>query len=372
VPGPERAVLWTADAGAGCSDLGIAGILRLMTGREPDLPELRLEFARLAAASSSTVEERAAAILQRLGRILPFDAGWLALRDPERGLHVPLATTGAAAPLRDYFVRPEADAEVDRFGLNGRRPPMLASEIPAPLTDVVAWAEHLLPAGFRQGVAAGLFTAQGRHVGFLSLVSADQSRPNQADRRVVAAVTAVIADELDRTRDISDSARILAAATAGIVLTRAGNVLPLPGLPDDRLLAAGSPILAVAADELEHSGVYVSYLCPVPGAGDDHLIRVVALDFARPDLDHLCAAVLLCPAGDLRGLTVTDLRVLGLVIEGETETRPLAHALHLTEQAVADSLERSMAALQTSDLTVAAVRAMRGGLRIPPAVASPI
>src|SRR4051794_40792750 len=142
-----------------------------MSGSEPEPPALRLEFAGIAA-SSATVQERAAEILQQLGRILVFDAGWLALRDPEQHRHVPLATTGAAAPLHDYFARPEAEEEVDRLGLNRRRPPMLASEIPGPLSDVCAWGDHLLPAGFRQGVAAGLFTAGGRHIGFLSLLSA--------------------------------------------------------------------------------------------------------------------------------------------------------------------------------------------------------
>src|SRR3954468_6216530 len=163
-----------------------------MSGREPELAGLRLEFARLAS-SSATVQERAAAILQQLGRIMPFDAGWLAGRDPEQHRHVPLATTGSAAPLRDYFGRPEADEEVDLLGLNRRQPPMLTSEIPIPLCEVRAWADHLLPAGFRQGLAAGLFTTDGRHVGFLSLLSADSSRPGQADRRVVAAITTVIA-----------------------------------------------------------------------------------------------------------------------------------------------------------------------------------
>jgi hypothetical protein len=38
------------------------------------------------------------------------------------------------------------------------------------------------PGGFRQGVAAGLFTADGRHIGFLSLLSADPSQPSPADR----------------------------------------------------------------------------------------------------------------------------------------------------------------------------------------------
>jgi hypothetical protein len=337
-----------------------------MRGRGSDLPGLRREFAGIAG-SSATVQERAAEILQRLERILAFDAGWLALRDPEGVRHVPLAMTGTAAPLRDYFGRPEAEEEVDQLGLNGRRPPMLASEIPIPLDEVRAWADHLLPAGFRQGVAAGLFTTEGRHIGFLSLLSADPFRPNQADRRVVAAVTGVIADDLDRTHDIAETARIIASARAGIVLTQGGDVLPLPGLPDDRLLVPGSAILSVAADELTKSGVCTTFLAPSSGT-DGELVRVTALDFARPDLDHLSAAVLLSPPGDLHDLTDLDLRVLGLLVEGVTDVPGLARALDVGMDAVADPLGRSLAALRTSDLTGAAVRARRGGLRIPPGV----
>ena len=335
-----------------------------MTEGEPQL----LEFLRLAAPSA-TVEERAADLLQRLGRVLPFDAGWLAARDPERHRHLPLATTGAAEPLFAYFGRPEADAEVDLLGLNRRRPPMLASEIPSPLSEVRAWADHLLPAGFREGLAAGLFTTDGRHVGFLSLLSADPSRPSHADRRVVAAVTTVIADDIDRARDIAHTARIVGNANAGILLTHAGDVLPLPGLPDDRLLDSGSPILTVAADELTDSGAYITFLAPAPGAGGEQLTRVTALDFTRPDLDHLCAAVLLSPPGDLHGLTLLDLRVLGFLAEGVTDIPGLARALPVAPDAVVGSLGRGMAALQTTDLTAAAVRALRAGLRIPPGLA---
>jgi len=53
----------------------------------------------------------------------------------------------ARPPFRDYFGRPEADDVVDQPGLSCRRPPMPASEIPNPLSEVRAWADHLLPAG---------------------------------------------------------------------------------------------------------------------------------------------------------------------------------------------------------------------------------
>ena len=124
----------------------------------------------------------------------------------------------------------------------------------------------------------------------------------------------------------------------------------------------------VAAEELANSGTYLSFLAPTVGACGAPLIRVIALDVARPDLDHLCAAVLLCPPGDLCGLTVQDLRVLGLLVQGVTDIPALAQSLRLAEEAVADSLGRSLVALRTSDLTAATVRALRGGVRVPPGV----
>ncbi len=338
-----------------------------MSGLGPEPAEVRQELARLAVSSVS-IEERGAAILEQLGRIVSFDVGWLAVRDPERSRHLPVATTGYAAPLREYFARPEADEEADLLGLNRRRPPMLASEIPIPLPELHSWADHLIPAGFRQGLAVGLFTPEGRHIGSLRLLSEDASRPNDADRRVVAAVTSAIATNLDRTRDIAETAQTLQSASAGVVLTRGGDVLPLPGLEDDRLLRPGSPVLAVAAEELAQSGPYISFLARTPDTESEQLVRVVALDFSRQELDHLSAAVLLCPPGDVRGLTILDLRLLGHLVEGISDVTALSGALAVPAAAVCDSLDRVMAALGTTDLTVAAVRAVSGGIRLPPGV----
>jgi len=338
-----------------------------MSRPDHDLPALRLELAGIAAGT--TLQQRAQAVLERLDRILHFDAAWLAVRDPERRRHTPLATTGPDEPLRRYFLTPEADAEVDSLDLNRWRPPMLVGEIPIPLPELRAWAEHLLPAGFRGGLAAGLFTATGRHVGFLSLLSEYPHRPDRIDRRIVAAVTSVIADELDRTMQISETAQIVGAATAGIVLTRGGHTLPLPGLPDHRLLTRGSPVLTTAARELADTRAHISFLAPLPGSDRDALVRVTALDCAVPDLDHLSAAVLLSAPGDLRGLETLDLRVLGLLIDGTTSIPAIAAALGVDATRVADALGAALVALSVPNLTAAAVRALRTGLRIPPQLA---
>src|SRR4051794_22278148 len=164
-----------------------------MTGWNPQQARLRQRLAQIALTLGADRAERSAAALEALGRVLPFDAAWLAVRDPEARRHTPLATAGAADPLRRYLRTAENDgeAEAEQLGLNRHRPPMLASETPVPLTELRSWAEYHLPAGFRGGLCAGLFTPGGRHIGFLTLLTDSPSRPGPADREVVAAVTAV-------------------------------------------------------------------------------------------------------------------------------------------------------------------------------------
>jgi hypothetical protein len=339
-----------------------------MYGRDPDIPALPREFAAISAAPT-TLPDRADNVLEVLGRTLPFDAAWLAVRDPERRHHIPLAATGPAEPLRRYFLTSDADAEVERLDLNRSRPPMLVGDIPIPLPEVRAWAEHLLPAGFRGGLAAGLFTPRGRHVGFLSVLCEDRHRPDRIDQRIIAAISPVIAAELDRTREISDIAKIVEAATAGVVLSRGGDILPLPGLPDHRLLTRDSPILIAAERELAEGSAYASFLAPIPGSYPEQLIRVTALDCAIPDLDQLSAAVLISPPGNLRGLTSLELLVLGRLIDGTPTLAAIAAALGVDTTRVADAVGAALVALSARDLTAAAVRALRAGLRIPPQLA---
>jgi hypothetical protein len=342
-----------------------------MTESNPQLARLRHQLAGIAL-TPATLEARAAAVLEVLGPVLPYDVAWLAVRDPEQRRHTPLATVGPAEPLRRYWQTPDADAEAEQLGLNRRRPPMLASESPVPLPELRSWADYHLPAGFRGGLAAGLFTPGGRHIGFLTLLSEDPARPGPADRAAIAAVTTVVARGLDRIRGVAATARIVEAATAGVVLTRGGDVLPLPGLPGHRLLAAGSPVLVTAAAELADADTCITFLAPTTDCDEDErLVRISVLDCARPGLDHLAAAVLLSPPGALHGLTPLHLRVLGLLVEGATHLRPIAAALGVDERTAADALRTVLVALETPSLTAAAMHAIRTGLRIPPHLATP-
>jgi hypothetical protein len=317
------------------------------------------------AATPGAIEERARALVEVLQRVIPAEAVWLALRDPERGTHAPLATLGAAAPLRAYFQTRLAEAEVELLGLNRRRPPMLARDLPVQPGELRAWADHLSPAGFRGGLAAGLFTADGRHLGFLSLLTDDPRRPADADRDLIGVLTPLIAHAVDRMRTAAAAASIVEDAVAGAVLTHGGEALALPGLPPHRLLVSGSPVVRVAVARLRAGCRHATFLCPdassPAGAG---LVRVTVLGCARPHLDHLLAAVTLSPPGHLRGLTRRQLQLLGLLIEGWSDPR-IAAVLDTTENDIADRFGPILAAFHAPDRVTVAVRADREGLYLP-------
>ncbi|MGT2426101.1 response regulator transcription factor [Amnibacterium kyonggiense] len=76
--------------------------------------------------------------------------------------------------------------------------------------------------------------------------------------------------------------------------------------------------------------------------------------------------VLLSPAGPLRGLTARELEVLGLVIDG-CSNAVIANELVVAPRTVAAHLEHILVKLEAPSRTLAAVRAGRLGLYVPPA-----
>jgi hypothetical protein len=317
------------------------------------------EVARIAIAPA-TLADRAEALLRTLGQAVPCDAAWLALRDPERRTHTPLATAGQAEPLRDVFRMPDADDEVELVGLNRRRPPMLATELPLPPAELRSWADHLLPAGFRGGLAAGLFTPDGRHLGFLSVLTGTAGRPTGAERDLIGLLAPLIAHAVDRMRTVTAAASIVRDATGAAVLTRGGDALPLPGLPSHPVLVGGSKVLRYAAGRIAAGETHAAFLC---STADDALVRVTLLGCAS-ELDHLQAVVTVSPPGGLHGLGHRELRTLGLVVDGWSDSQ-IAAALATTDHDVADQICRVLAALGAPDRTVGVVRALRAGLYLP-------
>jgi DNA-binding CsgD family transcriptional regulator len=327
--------------------------------------------ARAAAVIARVVDEpapiaeRARRILQVLDSVFRYDAASIALRDPERQIRIPLASAGDAAALHAYWSSAGADAELARLGLNRPGPPLLSTELSPPSAETLYWRRYLAPSGFRCGVDVALFTADGGHVGHLTVLTEADARPNLADRDLTGALTPLIARAVDRMPAIRLLAGIVPEVFAGAVLTQAGNTLPLPGLPIDPVLAAGSPVVAEVEARLAVGDLYATFLHPALDAGAGALLRVTALDCSNETADHLRAAVLLSPEPDLHGLSRHDLQVLGLIVAGWEDDERIAAALNSTTEDVAETARRAMQLLGTPSRTGLAVRALREGLFVP-------
>jgi hypothetical protein len=191
---------------------------------------LRVEMTRIAAVAGS-VEQRAEALLGCLRGAVPYAAAWIAVRDPETRLHRRVGSDGDADPLARYFALPDADDEVEKLGLNRFQPPVPASALPIPLAETRAWAEYLLPAGFKDGVAMALFTDDGRHLGFLSLLTGDSIDQTASYSGLLAGLRPIIAKALDRLPSLAAAAQLTGEAVRGIAVARAGRGVRIPGLP---------------------------------------------------------------------------------------------------------------------------------------------
>jgi hypothetical protein len=331
--------------------------------------------ARAAAVIARIVDEpvpiaqRARRILQALDPVFRYDAASIALRDPERQIRISLASAGDADALHAYWSSAEADAELARLGLNRPGPPLLSTELSPPAAETVYWRRYLAPAGFRGGIDAALFNGDGGHVGHLTVLTEADARPTLADRDLTGVLAPLIARAVDRLPAIRVLAGIVPDVFAGAVLTTAGNTLPLPGLPIDPVLAAGSPVVAEVVERLAVGDLYATFLHPALDGRAGALLRVTALDCSNETADHLRAAVLLSPEPDLHGLSRHDLHVLGLIVAGWEDDERIAAALNSTPEDVAETARRGMQLLGSPSRTGLAVRALREGLFLPPRAA---
>ena len=327
--------------------------------------ETAVAIGRIATEPAS-VAERAEQILEVLGRVVRYEAASISVRDPERKGRFALAARGEVAALHAYYESPQGYAEMELVGVNRPTPPLLLPDLPMPAAETLAWPEYLWPAGFGGSVGVGLFTPDGRHVGHLTVLTESAVRPTLAERDLLGAVTGLMGHAVDRMRTIRAAAGLVRDAAAGVVLTRGGNVLPLPGLPTHRVLAAGSSALVEAAERLTAGDAYAVFLHPAPGADDGAgtLLRISALGCADGGVDHLRAFVLVSPVTDLRGLSHRALRILGLVIEDWPDER-IAVALATTTEDVAECIHRCMHLLAAPSRTALVIRAFREGLFLP-------
>ncbi|GAA1148702.1 hypothetical protein GCM10009606_29230 [Nocardioides aquiterrae] len=315
----------------------------------------------LVATQAGSVPQRADALLACLREVVPYTAAWIGVRDPETRVHRRVGSDGDTASLVRYFAHPYADDELEQLGLNRYRHPVPASALPVPLPETVAWGEYLLPAGFHDGVAMGLFADDGRHLGLLTVLTTDPAQRTASYVGLLAGLRPIIAVALDRLPSFAEAAELTGDAIGGTVITRAGHGLPVPGLPTHPLLAEGSAALVVARRHACAPGSASAFLAVWAGT----LLRVGVLDCRDETADHLCALALVRPAGGAADLARSDVRLLGALVEGWDDDRIRA-ALGLSDPArSAEDLARRLALRSTAALVQ---HAAREGLYLPPAL----
>jgi DNA-binding NarL/FixJ family response regulator len=342
------------------SDLGAGGV-------PLDSAEMLRDVAGIAA-ETGTLAERAEALLAQVQRVVRFDAGWIALLPSEQYSHVPLARSGYDERVCGHLDSPSVLEDAELVGLSRSRRPIRGRDLPFPPSEVPGWAEYLEPAGFRDGVSTGLFTPEGRYLGVVALHTRVADQVSDAARDLLGLLTTSIASAVDPLRSLATITGMVRRAAAGIVLTPFGAVLPLPGLPDHRLLAPGSGVLAAATVQLAEGGPYASFLAALPsmdGADSKETHARITVLAAPPDVRLFAAAVVLVsPAGDLHGLSHRELQVLGLLVTGASNER-IAVALGITARTVELHVDQVRAKLAAPSRTAAAARALRLGLFVP-------
>jgi DNA-binding CsgD family transcriptional regulator len=338
-------------------DTGVAELPR-------DGLEVAVEVGRIASGPDS-VEHRAEALLAALRRLVPYQAATMYLLDPERHGPQPIVSQGYDQAVQQYISSPSNTEEMELLGLDRQTEALRVCDLPVPRDRIPGWAEYLGPAGFREGLAVGLFAADGRHLGVLGMNTDTERHPTEGARDLIGMLAPTIANAVDPLRSIAAIAAIVDGAEAGIVLTRAGTTEPLPGLPVHPLIDEGSNVLEVAIERLAAGRAYSSFLCPYDSADATVGLVLITMLACPSDAPHnLVAVVLVSPPNDLRGLTRRELEILGLLVEGWPNHR-IAAAMTVAQRTVNSHLEHILVKLSAKTRTLAAIRALRFGLYVP-------
>jgi DNA-binding CsgD family transcriptional regulator len=304
--------------------------------------------------------------------VIPFDSAWLALADPNQNRYTCLASAGLDASTLDYLSSP-VPVPVhgnDKTGVHRVRSPSNPSGVPDLSGHLPVRGRFLMPAGFSEALAVGLFGPGSRHVGFVALLYGREP-PSPEARHLLGRLTPVLANAIDPMRSLLAATRLVHGATAGVALHEDGETEVLPGLAGHPLLTRDSPALVAAREAVDAGHIHTSFLWPSggPHAPAGHL-RITALAAAEDVPAPRTGVVLVSPPGDLHGLTPRELEVLGLLVDGYSNCE-VARALVVAQRTVAAHVEHILVKLKAPTRTLAAVRAEREGLYIPRLPATP-
>ncbi|MEU7488921.1 hypothetical protein [Streptomyces sp. NPDC042319] len=183
---------------------------------------------------------RAAAVLDRLRRLVPYEAGAVVLLIPREHMLVTVAERDCDAPLRAAATGRAALRDSDRIVACGPESAVHVCRNGDGPAQLPGRRSLVRRSGRHHAVLVGLFTSGRRHLGFVVRLRGSGPPPPPAVRGLLRGLAPSMADAVDPLRPPAAAAELLARCTAGVALCRTGLALPLPGLPGHPSLRAGS------------------------------------------------------------------------------------------------------------------------------------
>jgi DNA-binding CsgD family transcriptional regulator len=208
--------------------------------------EVAVEIGQIASGAGR-IEQRAESLLETLRRLVPFRAAGIFLLDAEHGGLTPAADQGYDEAVRAYITSRANSDEIEMLGINRVGMPLRVQDLPIARERVRGWAEYLSPAGFREGLAVGLFTPDGRHLGLLGLNTDTERHPTAAARDWIGRLAPVIAHAIDPMRSATRVAGVVVDAV--VLVSPPGDLHGLTGRELEVLgmLVEGWPNQRIAA-----------------------------------------------------------------------------------------------------------------------------
>jgi DNA-binding CsgD family transcriptional regulator len=322
------------------------------------------DIARVAQAATEPLApaDRAAAVLEELYNVVPYDHAEISVLDPFDQTRRGLANVGYPEKLLTHFHGPQFEEEIRSLNMHVTGYPVRMRDVPGDCLAVRTIAELLVPAGYTEGMTMCLRTAAGRETGLLNLSTCDARHPSDAERDVVSALCSTLANVADATQSARFLLSLLQPGAFAIALSRDGAVTPLAGVATHPLLDAGAHLPRLAHAITARDGRQnTRFLWP---ADDRRWHRVGITPCRSAGLDG-CDAVVSVDAETIAiDLTRRELEVLTMLTSGWSNAE-IGSRLWISPRTVGTYVESVLAKLDVPTRAAAAARAVADGLIVP-------
>jgi DNA-binding CsgD family transcriptional regulator len=261
-----------------------------------------------ALAGSGDASGAAQDLLDRLYALVPYVGAALCAFDPVTRKHVTIANAGYARDVAGYLNEGFINSD-PAYELMRKRPgyPLRWRDTPFDYEQSFSVEHVFRPAGYLEGMSAPLTTPDGRYTGVLHVSTDTRAHPSNHARETIHRLRSGVATIIDPLRRPAWMARFLEPTAHAVVVTAAGDVVPLPGRTPGPLLSPDSQLVARVV-ALQASGVRERrFLWEAPGHSW-HRVRLTPLDAGVLVMEQGCSLPY--------GITPRELEVLTGIASG--------------------------------------------------------